>query len=199
MKLKILSVSVLIILLCISVFSSCGTGNEETATVQSTEESAAVHGTDYTYNDAVKATVKETEYVHIVPPVPTEHERSDIEIEPEIVTSSTDATTQKSSSAGSVDEISNGLSLITKTSPVIKGNAATVMIQGSPNEKYTIEFYTDKEIKASYEGLHETSADTNGFASWTFTVEESCESGEHKIIIREKKSDNYIQTSIIVQ
>ena len=98
-----------------------------------------------------------------------------------------------------VEDIANGLSLITKTSPVIKGSAATIVIQGAPNTNYTIEFYKNNTEKASYDGLSNIFSDSLGFATWTFQIEEDCEPGDRKIIIKEKNSDKYIQTFITVQ
>ena len=53
--------------------------------------------------------------------------------------------------------------------------------------------------KANYQGLGKLKADSSGFVSWTFTVENDCEIGERKIIVKEINSDKFIQTSITVQ
>ncbi len=200
-KFKMLSATVLIFSVVTTVFSSCQAKDSDSqTTAPSTAETAVVHGTDYTYNTSFNTEKEQTEYVHIVPPVPTEYVRDESETKATTTKDETSAvTTKKQVSNGNIEEISNGLILITKTTPVIKGNTATVMIQGAPNAKYTIEFYKSDDKTASGVGLDKTSADTNGFASWTFPIDDDCDSGERKIIIREMNSDKYIQTSITVR
>lgn len=198
-KLKILSAAVLILSVVFSVFTACGSDNTETTTALSTAETSIIHATDYTYNTIAASTESNTEYVHTAPPVPTEKEENKAQPQSPKTSYAQTETTKKASSDSKVDELSNGLYIITKTSPVLRGNSATVVIQGTPGAKYTIEFYSNQTETASYEGLNETTADSAGFASWTFTVEEGCKIGERKIIIKEKNSDKFIQTSITVQ
>lgn len=102
-------------------------------------------------------------------------------------------------SSGKIEEISSGVSVITKTSPVGRGDSATIIIMGNPGAEYSIEFYETANKTASYSGLESKKADSSGVCSWTFKVGSSCESGERKIIIKEKNSGNYAQTSITVQ
>lgn len=97
-----------------------------------------------------------------------------------------------------IEEKSNGISLITKSNAVLAGNSATVMIQGNPGKKYSIDFYKTSSEKASYSGLEEKTADDAGLVTWTFNIDESCEKGNRKIYIKEKNSSNYIQTYITV-
>ncbi len=198
-KIKILSATVLIFSLLFSVFTACSPESNETETGTQAAETSKIHATDYTYNTVAAATEDKTEYVHTVPPIPTEKEETKSQTKHNITPSLQSETTKKAPSDGKVDELSNGLSIITKTSPVIKGNSATVVIQGTPGAEYTIEFYKNETEKASYEGIDKTAADPSGFASWTFTVEDDCESGNRKIIIKEINSKKYIQTSITVQ
>lgn len=106
--------------------------------------------------------------------------------------------TEKTTKGEKIDEISKGISLLTKTSPVAVGNSATVMIQGSPDKKYTIEFYETPSRKAESKDLAAKTADINGFVTWTFPIESSCEKGDRKVIIRENGSANFIQTSITI-
>ena len=105
---------------------------------------------------------------------------------------------EKTTKGEKIDEISKGISLLTKTSPVAVGNSATVMIQGSPDKKYTIEFYETPSRKAESKDLAAKTADINGFVTWTFPIESSCEKGDRKVIIRENGSANFIQTSITI-
>lgn len=199
-RIKLLSAAVLILSVMFSVLTACGSDNTETTTASQTSETTKIHATDYTYNTIAPVTENATEYVHTVPPVPTEKEEQKTQPHSQKTSSAaSDTTTKKASSDSKVDELSNGLFIITKTSPVTKGNSATVVIQGTPRATYSIEFYKNDKEKASYEGIREASADSSGFVSWTFTVEDDCESGERKIIIKEKNSDKFIQTSITVQ
>ena len=97
-----------------------------------------------------------------------------------------------------IEEKAEGISIVTKSPTVMAGNSATVMIQGTPGERFSIDFYETSSSKASYKGLEEKKADENGYVTWSFTVDESCEPGNHKIYISEKGSKNYIQTYITV-
>lgn len=198
---KTLSALMLVISVAASVFTACNSENAETKTNLHSTETTESHATDYTYNDITTATkANETKYIHTVPPVPTEKTTLKSEQQTkETSYSQKENSTKKYSSENPVDELTNGLNIIAKTSPVLKGNSATVIIQGTPNAEYSIEFYKNDKQAASYAGLNDTTADHSGFASWTFTVENNCESGKRKIIIREKNSDNFLQTSITVQ
>lgn len=104
-----------------------------------------------------------------------------------------------SSSYEDIPEISNGVTVVTKTAPVIIGNSATVMIQGTPGKKYSIDFYETSSKIADYDGLEDKTADSNGFVTWTFEIKNTCETGNRKIVIKEKNSGNYAQTSINIQ
>ena len=42
-------------------------------------------------------------------------------------------------------------------------------------------------------------ADSNGMVIWTFEIDDDCESGSRKVIIKEKGSDNFVQTSINIK
>lgn len=201
-KIKILSATIISISIAASAFTACNQDNtKETVTNPQSEKVSATHSPDYTYNTIIITTQEdETEFVHIVPPVPTEKTNNKTEAQTQKTSlSAIENTTKKAASGEKVDELSNGLYIVTKTTPVTKGNSATVVIQGTPDAEYTIEFYESASKKASYEGLNKIKADSSGFAAWTFTIEDSCESGERKIIIKEKNSDKFIQTSITVQ
>lgn len=104
-----------------------------------------------------------------------------------------------SSSYEDIPEISNGITVVTKTTPIIIGNSATVMIQGTAGKKYSIDFYETSSKIADYDGLEDKTADSDGFVTWTFEIKNSCEAGNRKIVIKEKNSGNYAQTSITIQ
>lgn len=122
--------------------------------------------------------------------------------QPTTVKQQTQAETKKisdSSSGETVPEKSNGINVVFKTDTVEKGNTASIMIQGTPNKKYIIEFHENSTKIANYSDLKEQKADENGFVTWSFRVPMNCESGNRKIIVKETKSDAYVQTSINVK
>ncbi len=98
-----------------------------------------------------------------------------------------------------VKDRANGLSVVFKTDNVEINTTASIMIQGTPGETYTIDFYDAPGNVASYGQLVPKEADENGFAEWTFIIPENCEKGSRKIIIRESGSDKFVQTSINVK
>lgn len=106
---------------------------------------------------------------------------------------------KNNSSDETIPEESEGINVVFKTNSVEKGNTASIMIQGTPGKKYTIEFYINQTTSANYSDFGEQTADENGFVTWTFNVPMNCESGNRKIIIKEKGSSNFVQTSIDVK
>lgn len=203
---KILYTCILFSVIIILIFTACKSEkNNSTATNPTTDSqitSTIIHATDYTYSPIVEITEKdETQYVHTVPPVPTFENKTNIEENNTEKTNEngTDKTTNKIVINDKVEDRYKDLTLITKTSPVLRGNSATVIIQGTPDAEYTIDFYKNSSSKANYQGLGKLKSDSLGFVSWTFTVENDCEIGERKIIVKEINSDKFIQTSITVQ
>ncbi|MBO5859021.1 MAG: hypothetical protein J6R20_04525 [Clostridia bacterium] len=96
-----------------------------------------------------------------------------------------------------VPEKANGLSIQFKSNPVIRGNDATIAVNGQAGKEYVIEVYkNDKDLYVS-DKLKSQTANSLGVILWTFDTD-SLNSGYRKIIIREKNSDKYIQTSITV-
>ena len=95
-----------------------------------------------------------------------------------------------------VSEKSSGINVVFKTDSVEKGTTASVMIQGEPGKKYSIDFYISPTETADYSDLADQTADENGFVTWTFNIPSNCSAGSKKIIIKEKGSDNFAQTSI---
>lgn len=196
-KIKAFSAVVLILSVGMCIFSACKKDEPAPVTTTAAEQISTTKNNGYTYNENLAVTEESlTQYSHVAPPVPTRRPKETNKA----TENSTEqiAETTKKASGGSVNEESNGLNILSKTNPVIKGNNASVIIMGTPDAEYTIEFYETADKKATYSGLGNTKADSSGIASWTFTIENSCESGERKIIIREKNSDKYIQTSITV-
>lgn len=98
-----------------------------------------------------------------------------------------------------VSEESEGINIVFKTDSVEKGSSASIMIQGEPGKKYSIEFYVSPTETANLSALEEKTADENGLVTWTFNIPMSCSTGSKKIIIKEKNSTDYAQTSINVR
>ena len=201
-KIKFISSFVLLISLAASLFSACQSEETEiTTAVEITRPvSTKIYATDYTYNTIFyEKSENTTDYIRTAPAIPTEENKTEKKTDKTNVTNNnTDSTTVKASDE-KIEELSKELNLITKTSPVMTGNSATIIIQGTPDAKYTIEFYKNDTVKADYDGLDEIKADSSGFASWTFMIENDCMPGNRKIIIKEKNSNRFIQTSIKVQ
>ena len=113
---------------------------------------------------------------------------------------STAATTKKRAVVDDkINEKSVGIFMLSKTDPVQVGNQATVFIQGTPGKTYSIEFYETPSSTAKLVELEDKKADANGFVSWSFEIRNTCNLGKRKLIIKEKGSDNYIETSITVR
>ena len=95
-------------------------------------------------------------------------------------------------------EISNGIILV-RTKYASRGDLVSVsVVMANPNSEYTIEFYeTDTRVSDSA-GLEPKIASSNGTVEWRFTLDYDCQIGTRKLIIREKGTDNYAQTYIIV-
>lgn len=98
-----------------------------------------------------------------------------------------------------VSENSEGVNIVFKTESVEKGTTASIMIQGQPGKKYSIDFYTSATDTADYSGLEDQTADENGFVTWTFNIPSNCSSGSKKVIVKEKGTNNFAQTSINIR
>lgn len=192
-KIKVFSAMILVTSICICSMSACKKEIPEISTTTTTEHISTTESNGYTYNDIVFTMEHVSQYVHVVPPVPTQPK---IE-KNESGTSAAESTSHQNQSDKN-EEISKGINILSKTSPVLKGNNASIIIIGTPGASYTVDFFETESKKAAYSGLEAVKADHSGVASWSFTIEESCESGERKVIIREQNSDKYIQTYITV-
>lgn len=98
-----------------------------------------------------------------------------------------------------VSEKSDGINVVFKTDTVEKGKTASVMIQGAPGKKYSIDFYISPTETADYSDLADQTADENGFVTWTFDIPSNCSTGSKKIVVKENGSNNFAQTSINVK
>ncbi len=217
MKNKLKTAAALVIALCsaATVFSACnGKAQEETTTAASAPTSAAEITTKesqaeipvtefeivsqnehYTYFKAPETTKKHViEYSFAAP-----QNQNTVSLSQHDQPAKNNAETHKSNSSNeTIDDISKGISVLTKTTPVSIGNSAMIMIQGTPGKKYSIDFYETAVKKANYSELADKTADENGFVTWVFEITDSCETGNRKIVVSEKNSDNYLQTSITI-
>lgn len=94
-------------------------------------------------------------------------------------------------------EKSNGLSVQFKSSPVRRGNDATIAVNGEAGKQYIIEVYRSDNDKLTSDKLKQQTANSLGVVSWTFETD-NLNQGYRKIIIKEIDSDKYIQTSVFV-
>ncbi len=133
----------------------------------------------------IPSTVQKTNY--------SEAETSAVQIK------TTSATTKKAVVDDKINEQSIGISLLTKSESVLIGNEATIFIQGTPGKTYSIEFYETPSTAANSDSLKDKKADENGIVSWTFEIKSNCNPGKRKLIIKEKNSSNYLETSITVK
>lgn len=109
------------------------------------------------------------------------------------------STTKKAVSNEIINDEANGISVVFKTASVERGDTASVMIQGDPGQKYSIDFYVSPTDTANLSALESKTADENGFVTWSFSIPISCESGNRKVVVKESNSDKYAQTTITVK
>lgn len=226
-KFKLISIIFLIICLAFPVLSGCNNGNDSETTTSSTTAATSESGEEvttgttvfsdgnYTYHSVVYKTEKATdssgdEYTYAVIPT-TEFVPASIVTTPKTTriestakttkpTEKTEATTKEKTtgSAKPIEEISEGVGVLTKTTPVRAGNSATITIIGEPEKKYNIYYYEDGSTPSTASGLEEKTANGAGFVSWTFKTSPDCPAGAKKIIIKEVGSDDFCQTSITI-
>lgn len=115
----------------------------------------------------------------------------------QVIITAPERTTADIREYSTVPEKANGLSVQFKSASVIRGDDATVAINGEAGKEYTIEVYRNDTDLLTNSSLEAKKANSGGVVSWTFDTA-NCESGYRKIIIKEKGSDKYIQTSITV-
>lgn len=187
------------LLILAAVLSSCKSEDDIAPTETTENVTTRVYETDYTYNDSYNYQTSSTAVIrtNIAPPSRTKRQTETAKTS-ETETKNTEST-QTPVNSDKVEEINNGITVITKTSPVSRGNGASIIIYGTPGKTYSIEFYESGDNAVKSEELSDKTADDNGFASWTFKIAENCESGNKKIIVREKNSNKFVQTSITVQ
>lgn len=198
-KLKIYASIILALSVCIFTFTACKDDTPETIVETTSKKISTTQSNGYTYNDIIFTMEPVSEYVHVAPAVPTRQKIDKTQKQEETLSEKAEIkSTAKQNQSDKVENISKGINVLSKTSPVYRNNSASIVIIGTPSATYTIEFYETETKKAAYSGLETTKSDSSGIASWNFTIEDSCEPGNRKVIIREKNSDKYTQTSITV-
>lgn len=81
------------------------------------------------------------------------------------------------------------------TSPVSRGNNATISIKGLPNTTYDIDVkYSSGASKAS--GLEDKTSDSEGNVSWTFKVSSNVKVGTYEVKITD--GENSVSYSLEV-
>ena len=220
-KIQILTAGILSVCLFTTVLSACDKNPEaeETTTVADTAASDSVlptneDGTAYSMGDdgykyyiydtpsdeAVENTDAPQSTGHTIMSLTTVAKTTEKkEIKTDKSTKKNETTTKKSISDETVKNESKGISVLSKTTPVKRGNSASVTIMGQAGKSYSIEFYKDSAAVSTAIGLADKTADADGLVTWTFDVGYECEAGNRKIIIKEKGSDNFVQTSITVE
>ena len=79
-------------------------------------------------------------------------------------------------------ETKNNIKLVSLTSPVKKGDNATISIKGLPNTTYDIDvMYSSGKSKAK--GLLDKVSDSEGNVNWTFKVSSNVKPGIYDVII----------------
>lgn len=96
-----------------------------------------------------------------------------------------------------VPEKSQGISILSKTTPVARGKQASITIMGTPNKEFTASFCT-KGLKSETKLSQQIKTDSVGIATLTFTVPSSCELGNNMLTVKETGTNNYLQTCITV-
>lgn len=96
-----------------------------------------------------------------------------------------------------VPEKSQGISILSKTTPVARGKQASITIMGTPNKEFTASFCT-KGLNSETKLSQQIKTDSVGIATLTFTVPSSCELGNNMLTVKETGTNNYLQTCITV-
>lgn len=183
--------------LTLILLASCGKSEGDAATTAENTETAETK-TQVTDN-TVKGTEPETEIVTDKDgnTKPSESAKP-AQTKAEVKTTAKPAATE--AELISIPDISNGISLLSKTSPTAKGTQASVTVMGTPNKEFTIEFYENGNDNLSKSAEFKAKAsNSSGIVTWVFTVPTTCGSGNNKIVIKEKGSKNSLQTSITVK
>lgn len=91
----------------------------------------------------------------------------------------------------------HGISVVSKTSPVQRGNSLNLVIMGKPGRSYQIECKLDgKESGITAAPLK---AGEVGFATWDIPIPESAAAGVYDVTIKDADGTDYVITHIEVK
>lgn len=106
-----------------------------------------------------------------------------------------DGDKDSSSNSNSNSTSTSDINLVSLTSPVSRGNNATISIKGLPNTAYDIDvMYSSGASKAS--GLEDKTSDSEGNVSWTFKVSSNVKVGTYEVKITD--GENSVSYSLEV-
>lgn len=222
-KIQIIASAVLSVCVFSAVFTACdkNTVNSETTTVSETQTTEKNTLSEFPTNeDGTAYSMGEDGHRYYIypenettaenPAAPTEKQTTAVKTTKakttEVQSTKAEKTTKKAVTTTknnvpdvTVKDESKGFQLLMKTPSAKKGTTATISILGQAGKTYSIDFYKNQTETASYSGLDSKTADENGMVIWTFEVGFDCDAGTRKILIKEKGSDNFVQTSITVE
>ncbi len=162
----------------------------EPSTQERTHPPVPTHKTELTYK-AETLFYPDNSNVETVP-VTSENNTADKTKAP------TAAPTAKPTENVTVPEIADGLVLRFKSGTVDRGYSASVAVEGTAGKEYTIEVYRSNGETLTSDKLSPKTAGADGVVHWSIPTG-NLTSGNSKVIIREKGSDKYIQTSINIR
>lgn len=76
----------------------------------------------------------------------------------------------------------NAITLVSMTTPIERGEKATIKVKGQPDTKYSIEVYYSSG-KSSASGLEDKVSDKDGYVSWTWRIGGNTKPGNYNINI----------------
>ncbi len=193
----------------ITVFSACNKNNTDISSSDAPEKtvefSTDVYGTAYSLGDdgykyvITTNQVTESQNHSFTLPLSADNttKQNATKVKPNVTEKVT--TTKSNISKETVRNESKGISVLFKSDGVAKGSTATISVIGEAGKTYSIDFYKNANTLSEVHGLSDMKADSNGMVIWTFEIEGDCESGNRKVVIKEKGSDNFVQTSINIK
>ena len=93
----------------------------------------------------------------------------------------------------------HGISILSKTSPVLRGNSVNIVIMGQPDHEYSITFTLDgKETALKGEAVRGSDV---GIATWNLEVAKDLATGVYEATVRDTAdgSEDYVITHIEVK
>lgn len=119
----------------------------------------------------------------------------------EIIVSEFEAQSSKESKETdpmTVQEVSDGVSVIALTTKVKAGEMCSLSVMGTPKKEFSVTVTDLNSNKVEFGNAINKKSNADGFVTWGFSVPENTEKGLKIIIIREEGTANYLQTSVTV-